>query len=450
MLRSMTIATVLVAFLLPAFYSLPLFAASTDRPNIVLIMADDMGYECIGANGSTSYKTPHLDRLAAAGVRFEHCHVQPLCTPTRVQLMTGLYNQRNYIRFGLLDPEAVTFAHAFKQAGYATCVVGKWQLEGGLDGPRHFGFDEYCLWQLNRRPSRYANPGLEINGKQVDYSNGQYGPDLVSDYLCDFIDRNKDKPFLAYYPMILTHSPYEPTPDSKEWDASVKGVRSEAGNKKFFADMVQHCDKIVGKIVAKLDEAGVRERTLFIFIGDNGTGQGVVSMMGDREVHGGKGKTIDTGTHVPMIVNWPSKIPPGRVCGDLVDSTDFFPTMLAAAGISVPKEPALDGRSFLPQLLGQPGDPRSWIYCWYNRDGGTKGAELARNQRFKLYSDGRLFDVAADPLENNPLADATLSDEAQQARTQLQSALDQYKGTRRPVAGKTPDSKKAKGKKSRA
>src|SRR5688572_31185118 len=142
------------------------------RTNIILIVADDLGYECIGANGGTSYRTPNLDRLAATGVRFDHCHVQPLCTPTRVQLMTGLYNVRNYTAFAQMDPRATTFADLLKQAGYATCVAGKWQLGRDVGLPRTFGFDESCLWQHTRRPPRYANPALEINGKEVDYAGG--------------------------------------------------------------------------------------------------------------------------------------------------------------------------------------------------------------------------------------------------------------------------------------
>src|SRR5438105_12816444 len=110
------------------FLAAPVAAADTKRPNVVFILADDLGYECVGADGGTSYKTPNLDRLAAGGVRFERCHVQPLCTPTRVQLMTGLYNVRNYTRFDHLDPSQKTFAHLFKQAGYATGIAGKWQL----------------------------------------------------------------------------------------------------------------------------------------------------------------------------------------------------------------------------------------------------------------------------------------------------------------------------------
>ena len=108
-------------------------------PNIVLIMADDMGYECVSANGSTTYSTPHLDRLAADGMRFRHAHSQPICTPSRVQIMTGIYNERNYIRFGILDPQATTFGHLLRKAGYATCVAGKWQLEGGVQAPDRFG-----------------------------------------------------------------------------------------------------------------------------------------------------------------------------------------------------------------------------------------------------------------------------------------------------------------------
>ena len=135
-------------------------AAAERRPNLVLIMADDFGYECVTANGGESYRTPHLDRLAAGGMRFERCFVQPLCTPTRVQLMTGLYNVRNYLEFGLLDPQAVTFGHLLRAAGYATGIAGKWQLGQAPDLPRRFGFDEAYLWQHTRRPPRYANPGL--------------------------------------------------------------------------------------------------------------------------------------------------------------------------------------------------------------------------------------------------------------------------------------------------
>jgi arylsulfatase A len=193
-------------------------SAKPESPNILLIMADDMGYECVRANGGETYDTPRLDELAASGMRFEHCHSQPICTPSRVQIMTGIYNHRNYVRFGVLDPDAKTFGHLFQEAGYKTVISGKWQLDGGFEGPNKFGFDEYCLWQLTRRPPRFPNPGFEINGKEVNYTNGEYGPDIASDYLCEFFERNKDEKFFAYYPMIPPHFPFQPTPDSEEWD----------------------------------------------------------------------------------------------------------------------------------------------------------------------------------------------------------------------------------------
>lgn len=145
-------------------------------------MADDLGYECIGANGCHDYKTPELDKLAAAGVRFTHCFSNPICNPSRVKIMTGMSNVRNYVRFGLLDRKQKTFAHTFKAAGYTTCIAGKWQLGNEKDAPRHFGFDQSCLWQHMRKrtrdgqpyDSRFSNPRVEVNGELKDYNNGEY------------------------------------------------------------------------------------------------------------------------------------------------------------------------------------------------------------------------------------------------------------------------------------
>ena len=404
---------------------------TTNRPNIILIMADDLGYETIGANGGTSYQTPSLDRLAATGVRFTHCYVQPLCTPTRVQIMTGRYNVRNYINFGNMDSRAVTFGNLLKQAGYATCISGKWQLGRDLELPQKFGFDEYCLWQHTRRPPRYANPGLEINGVEKDYKDGEYGPDLVNDYALDFITRKKDGPFFLYYPMMLTHAPYQPTPDSPDWDPKAQGEQVNT-NAKHFADMVTHMDKLVGKLVARLDSLGIRDNTLLIFVGDNGTGKGTRSMMGSREVIGGKGTTTDAGMHVPLIVSWPGKAAAGMVCSDLVDSTDFVPTLLDAAGVRYPADPKLDGRTFLPQALGAEGQPRQWIYSWYSprQSADMRVRELAFNQRYKLYRTGEFFDLSKDLEEKQPLKVASLDGEAAAAAKLLQGALDQFKDAR--------------------
>ncbi len=429
-----------------------LTAEKNSRPNIVLIMADDMGYECVEANGGTSYKTLRLNELANSGMRFTHCYSQPICTPSRVELMTGLYNQRNYIRFGVLDPKQITFAQLLKKAGYKTCIAGKWQLEGGLEGPHHFGFDEYCLWQLSRIPtltkvpSRYPNPGLEVNGKEVDYHDGSYGPDVVSDFLCDFIKRNRTGPFLAYYPMILPHWPFEPTPDGKDWDPKSPGAKQGQRNPHYFADMVAYTDKMVGKLVDQLDELGIRENTILIFICDNGTATSVTSRMGNLVIKGGKGLTTDAGMHVPMIASWPGKIKSKTVCNDLVDFTDFLPTLVDLADAEIPLSLRPDGQSFLPQLLGKETVPREWIYCWYTRNGGPTGAEFVQNKNWKIYRDNRIYHIRNDKLERNNYATKQndLSQDEQNQLEMLRTALKKFDGTRRMLPEPYPDNRPKK------
>ncbi|MDE0825813.1 MAG: sulfatase-like hydrolase/transferase [Akkermansiaceae bacterium] len=417
-------------------------ACASAKPNIVVIMADDLGYECIAANGGTSYKTPHLDQMAKQGMRFEHCYSQPICTPSRVKLMTGISNIRNYVEFGLLDPKQTTFAHLLKKEGYATCVVGKWQLKGGMEGPGHFGFDDYALWQITRRPSRYPNGGLEVNGQNVDYTNGEYLPDVVSDHACNFIEKNKEQPFLLYYPMILTHCPFEPTPDSKDWDPKSPGSKTYKGDAKYFGDMVTYMDKIVGKILAKLDETGLRENTLVIFLGDNGTDKPVVSMMNGRKVVGAKGAMHDGGNRVPCIATWPGTVPAGTVSTEILDFSDVLPTLCEISGTATPDN--IDGKSLLATLKAPKTKHRDHIYMWYSRSGQNKGARsFARNQRYKLYSDGKLYDIKNDVLEKKPLDLTALSDELKQTHTMLQSGLNKFHG-QRPAHLGLPKKKKNK------
>ena len=427
--RITTLATISVAVFVPqSVDSQHVFAESSRRPNIVLIMADDMGYECVGANGSTFYKTPHLDRLAAGGMRFEHCYSQPICTPSRNQIMTGRYNSRNYVKFGLLHPKEITFGNVMKQAGYSTCVVGKWQLKGGFSGPATFGFDKYCLWQLTRRPTRYPNPGLEINGKPFDYTKGEYGPDLVSDYLVDFITRHRDGPFFAYYPMILPHWPFQPTPDSDDWDPDETNEwPRNKWNRKHFREMVAYADKLVGEVDKTLGNLGIRDNTLLIFTCDNGTYTGITSPFQGKQIQGGKGSTPNAGTHVPMIASWPGTISAGSVSQDLIDFSDLLPTIAAAGGGQPPTDRKIDGRSFLPQLKGQTGNPRDWVFCWYERNGKRNGnvKRFARNQTYKLYHDGRFFDIPADELEHKQLTPDQVDTTARQIRTRLKTVIDE-------------------------
>jgi arylsulfatase A len=403
-----------------------LASAAARKPNVVLILADDFGYECVTANGGESYRTPHLDRLAATGMRFERCFVQPLCTPTRVQLMTGIYNVRNYIEFGLLDPKATTFGHLLKRAGYATGICGKWQLGKDPGLPQHFGFDESYLWQHTRRPPRYANPGLEHNGRELDFNGGEYGPKLISDFALDFVTRHRAEPFFLYYPMLLTHDPFQATPDSKAWDPRLKSEQ-EQRDVKHFADMTEYMDKMVGRLVAKLEELGLREDTLILFTGDNGTGVQVTTRFKGADYKGGKGTRTARGNHTPLIANWPGRVPAGRVNDDLVCSVDFLPTLCEAVGTEVPAALAIDGRSFLPQLLGRPGQPRDSYYMWYARNGGRDATfEFAQGRTLKLYRDGTAYDLAADPFEDKALRVAGLPAERSAEARRLQAVLDQY------------------------
>jgi len=413
--------------------SLNTLHAAERKPNVVLILIDDFGYECVTANGGESYQTPVMDHLAATGVRFEQCHAQPLCTPTRAQLMTSLSNRRNYTHFGHLDPSQQTFGNLLKGAGYATCITGKWQLKGEFAGPGHFGFDEYALWQLTRRPGRYKNPGLEINGKLHDYTKNEYGPEIVNDYALEFITRNKDVPFFLYYPMMLTHAPYDATPDSPDYLESKggKGKGRANGPVGHFPDMVAYTDKLIGKLIAKLEALKLRDNTLILILGDNGTGKGTPSRFKGRDVLGGKGTSTMWGTHVPGIGSWPGHFASGKVSTDMIDTTDFLATICEATGTAVPAELKIDGRSFLPQLRGEKGNPRAGLYVWYNPSGGpTAKFEFAHDQNYKLYTDGKFYNVAQDDLEKFPLAASALDDTAKAAKAKLQGLLDQHKGPR--------------------
>ncbi len=427
-------------------------SGATEKPNIVFIMADDMGYECLGSNGSKDYRTPNLDRLAKEGLRFTHCYSTPLCTPSRVQIMTGKYNFRNYEESGYLRSGERTFAQMLKQAGYATAIAGKWQLNGlsypdqypaslrkDHRRPAAFGFDEWCLWQLTelrtKEGERYADPLIESNGGEAVKLDGQYGPDVFRDFLADFIERKKDGPFFVYYPMVLTHSPFVPTPDSPEWSNAGKRM---TGSKHHFKDMVEYTDKIVGQLVAKLDAVGILEDTLVIFTGDNGTHPSIRTKMVDgRDYQGGKGSTPNAGTHVPMVAYWKGKTP-GRVCRDLVDFTDFYPTFAEVAGVDVAVEPGLDGRSFLPQLKGGRGNPRNWVFCHYDpRWGKFQAARFVRDKRYKLYADGRFYDLDADELEQAGVRPEEVSGDVADARQRLKTVLDRMpEAPERPRLGK--------------
>lgn len=407
--------------------ALPAIAQDAGRPpNVVFVMADDVGYECFGAYGSRQYRTPRIDRLADGGVRFDHCYSTPLCTPSRVALMTGMSNARNYTDFGALAPGQPTIADLFGNAGYATAVGGKWQLQGSQNAEgiaAGAGFDTYCLWNTgNTGRSRFWNPSLEQDGRILESAADDYGPDIVTDFLLNFIESNRERPFFVYYPMILVHSPFVPTPHS--------GDRRSKDEQQNFVDMVEYTDFIVGRLQDKLEKLGLLRDTLFVFTSDNGTHHQLVSSLGGDTIRGDKGATTDAGTHVPLVVSAPGRIAGGRVLDDLVDFSDFLPTLAEAAGLSPPDQPEMDGRSFWDRLRGREGDPREWLYTYYFPrpfadafDSPYSHPEVVfvRDRRYKLYASGELFDIRADPGESNPLPEAHHA--SRPARAKLQRAL---------------------------
>ncbi|MCP4642270.1 MAG: sulfatase-like hydrolase/transferase [bacterium] len=421
-------------------------AAPRRKPNVILIMADDLGYEALACNGGTSYDTPHLDNMASKGMRFIHCYSQPVCTPSRVKIMTGRSNARNYQSFGHLDPNETTFGHIMKDAGYKTCIAGKWQLCGGNDHdgafPAASGFDESCMWayhhdlpenardtytffgEVPRKTSRYWNPAIVRNGEYTPTTTDDYGPDIFRDFILDFMKNNQDDPFFVYYPMVLTHNPFVATPDSKN-----QSDRARAGGRAYFGDMVQYTGKIVDSILQELDTLGIAEDTLVLFTCDNGTYKGITSRMGDRVVRGGKALPIDAGVHVPLIASWKGVIEPNTVCTDIIDFSDFLPTIAQATEASVPTDRTLDGRSFLPQLKGDPAKPRRCALVHYDKKPDDPKPEYRRirfayDGRYKLYLDGRMYDVPNDWLEEHPIPQDAMPASASAARARLQDALD--------------------------
>lgn len=400
-----------------------------EKPNVIIIMADDMGYECIGINGTTEYQTPVLDNLARFGINVSHCISQPLCTPSRVKLMTGLYNYRNYECFEYLNTAQYTIGELMKDAGYKTAIAGKWQLNGrafqkpgyeNINKPFEFGFDEFCLWQVNKgknKGERYADPLVVKNGQEMAGLENNYGPDVFSDFIIDFIERSRDEPFFIYYPMVLVHDPFVPTPDHEIWNNPERRYENDTA---YFKSMVEYTDKIVGKILAKLDETGLRKETLLIFTGDNGTHPSIYTNMPEGPYRGGKGSTIDAGTRVPLIISWPAVIDrPVKYIG-LVEFSDFFATLADITN----QAKDTDGVSLLPFITGESASHRETAFVHYNPVWGQfTPARFIRSFDYKLYQDDRFYDLRNDPREKIPLDTQNLTSEQEKALVFLKSRL---------------------------
>jgi arylsulfatase A len=414
-------------------------AADAQRPNIVFILGDDYGIDGVGCYGSDRGKTltPNIDALARSGTRFERCYSMPVCGPSRCLLMTGRYGFRTG---GLTNQSAgqpsyynePSLATILKQAGYATGMAGKWRQMG--DSPGDWGFGEYVTDPT--ASGWYWRKTYTKNGQEVTSDKEIYYPDVASDFAVDFLRRHRNEPFYFYLSEHLIHGPIVRTPDSKP----------DASPRQLYDDNIAYLDKTVGKIVTELDKLGLRERTLIVFAADNGTSRvgytpehdpdKTSGKIGGRAVSGMKGQMLEGGARVPLVASWPATMPAGRVVSDLVDFSDVLPTFTDLAGATLPSGVKFDGRSFAPQLRGEKGNPRDWIFVqlgsnWY-----------ARNNGWKLNQAGELFSMKDAPFVEAPVAADSADPDAQAAREQLQSALDELN----PAAGKTapPDEDKAK------
>lgn len=419
---------------------------SRDKPNIVFIMVDDLGKEWIGAYGAEGIKTPNIDKLAADGMQFENAWCMPQCTPTRVTLLTGQYpfrhgwtNHWDVPRWGAgahFDPSVnPSFPKVLREAGYKTAAAGKWQIDDFRVEPSAMdeaGFDQWCMWTgyeagVKASSERYWNPYIATNGQSKTHE-GKFGPDVYCDFLIDFIKDNQDEPMFLYFPMCLTHGPYTSTPDEPD----VKGRAS-------FPAMVRYTDKLVGRLVAALEEAGVRDNTYIIFTTDNGTSKGIRNTRNGQAVGGAKMKMIEAGTAIPFIVTGPG-IKPGHTTDALIDFSDLAPTFTELAGTAMPDKFVIDGQSFAPLLRGEADDTkRDWImsmggYPALLRDGRVVPKEpyderVLRDKRYKVWVDGKgaitkLFDMLKDPWEEkNLLATGTLTAEQAEALTKFKAAL---------------------------
>ncbi|NOU61300.1 arylsulfatase A [Marinifilum sp. JC070] len=409
--------------------------AKENKPNIILILADDLGFETIGCYGNASYQTPRIDNLAEKGVKFNHCYAQPLCTPSRVKFMTGKYNFRNYEQFGYLNTNETTFAHLLKADGYATCIAGKWQLKGDEFAPFKAGFDEYLLWQITFTSynERYKNPRVLENGKMKKFNNGEYGPRMFADFIMDFMERKKDEPFLVYYPMVLAHRPFVPSPDSKNYDsfkiANSGGSKDAITDTTYFKDEVAYMDKLIGELVDKTKELGISDNTLILFTGDNGTGKEVVSKMKDgNKIKGMKGATCKYGRHVPLVAYWDGKIEEGQVNDNLIDFSDFLPTLCDVAGVELPNGFMTDGYSFYPQMKNEDYKARDWVFSHF--DCGKEKypkRRMVHNKEWKLYENGDIFHISEDPLEENVLSLDDLNGNEKKLISTFKEVLSQLK-----------------------
>lgn len=460
--------------------------AADQRPNIVFILADDLGYTDVACYGSKYYETPNIDRMAAHGIRFTSGYTcGPNCAPTRATLMSGQYGPRAGVytvgsveRFDWrsrplrpvdnvtqLPLSKITLAQSLKKAGYATGMFGKWHLgDGGEYHPGQRGFDEAIV-----------SAGVHfdfVTHPPVEYPKGTYLADFLTDKGVDFIRRHKEGPFFLYLPHFAVHSPHQ----AKTNLIAKFNPKPPAGghNNPAYAAMIASVDESVGRVLALLDELKLADKTLVIFSSDNGGVGGYVregikkagDVTDNAPLRGGKGMLYEGGIRVPYIFRWPGKIPAGTVCDQPINSVDLYPTLLEAAGAERPPNYPLDGVSYFKLLTG--GGKGSldreaifWHFPGYLGAGvgswRTTPAGAIRSGDWKLqeyFEDGRLelYNLRDDLSQKNNLA-AAQPDKVKELHARLtawRQAINAPMPTKNTEQGQPAKAKKGKKKKKSA
>jgi arylsulfatase A len=380
-------------------------------PNILLIVADDLGYEKLGCYGGIGVHTPNLDRLAASGVRFERAYTSPVCTPSRMSIYTGQYAHRHGYtevlpvhkgtREAVDFKQFTSYAQLLRAQGYHTAVTGKWQLatlEYHPDHCKQAGFESWCVWQIwkdGAKTKRYWNATYNQDGAIVPVDSATFGPDLMAQYVIDEMTKAtaKGQPFCIQHNMVLPHVPIIDTPDDRA-----------NGTDPSLDSMITYLDQITGELMAAVERLGIAENTYIIFVGDNGTQSQTPRSTRAGLVHGGKWDLNEGGMHVPLLIAGPG-LSDSTTNAALVDMTDLFPTICALAGVPLPSQLTMDGRSLHPVLNGQQEQQRSWV------TGAIKDDFAIFDGQWRLHHKGeRLVDCRNLPEEK----EADLSEAAAQ------------------------------------
>lgn len=410
------------------FSAMILQAKEVKKPNVIVILADDIGAEGLESYGSTIYTSPNLTQMAKEGIQFQNAYATPLCTPSRVMLMTGTYPHRNGFK-GLMGKkpgarmpaDMPTFGHYFQKAGYKTAIAGKWQL-GKFDEfpnqPADHGFSKFSMWSWiykGDKTSRFYKPHINIDGRMFQGTEKDYGPDFYSNFLLNFIDENKDQPFFIYYPMALVHDPFVHPPKLLE-KASAKFTANLDNKTKAYGHMITYMDEIIGQIFERLKKHGIDDNTLVIFTGDNGTHPSITSELPGMKLPGGKFSVTEAGSRVPFIVRWPEKIKPA-VTDNFISLVDVLPTVASIAGIELKAE--VDGMNLSHNLLGTEGKNREYIVMPFR-------GFYVRDKRFRLHVDGRMFDIPVTSDKERYIEKETKNPEYAPQRKHLQSLIEKY------------------------